>query len=78
MAYSLFVDESEGVDPTLTALDQNLRGSDTVAGWRDALESASKALTDRFLAGESVTQLFLLRAQLIYHLLAHIWAKLAP
>jgi [protein-PII] uridylyltransferase len=78
MAYSLFVDESEGMDPTLTALDKDLRGSDTVAGWRDALSSASKALTDRFVAGESVTQLVLLRAQLIDHLLVHIWAKLCP
>jgi len=78
MAYSLFVDESEGIDPTLTELDRQLAGSDTVAGWRDALGTANRALKERFLAGESVTQLVLVRAQLIDHLLVHIWTKLAP
>ncbi|MEQ9562957.1 MAG: hypothetical protein RLN69_10585, partial [Woeseiaceae bacterium] len=78
MAYSLFVDESEGIDPTLTALDEQLRRGDSVAEWREALIAANKALSERFLAGESVAQLVLLRAQLVDHLLLRIWAKLAP
>ncbi len=77
MAYNLHVAASDGTDPDLAALSASLAGSEA-ADWRESLAIARGRLTERFNAGDPVTQLVLLRAQMMDRLLIHVWKQLAP
>jgi [protein-PII] uridylyltransferase len=59
-------------DPALVILREALESGQPVAS-RKALELASENIRDRFLAGESVVDLVVLRAQVIDELLIHLW-----
>ncbi len=78
MAYKHYVHETENTDPDLTALCTSLAGSRTPADWRESLGIVRNRLTARFRAGDPVTHLVILAAQLIDQLLIHIWKELAP
>jgi len=78
MAYKLHVDTSDRPDPDLTTLGMSLAASHTAADWREALALVRQRLADRFKAGDPVTHLVTLTAQLIDQLLIHIWKQLAP
>ncbi|HEX9852088.1 MAG TPA: nucleotidyltransferase domain-containing protein, partial [Woeseiaceae bacterium] len=77
MAYKLHVAASDSTDPDLAALSASLAGSQAAADWREALAVARRRLTERFNAGDAVTQLVLLRAQMMDRLLVHVWMQLA-
>ena len=77
MAYKLQVAASDSTDPDLAALSASLAGSQAAADWREALAVARRRLTERFNAGDAVTQLVLLRAQMMDRLLVHVWMQLA-
>jgi [protein-PII] uridylyltransferase len=64
-------------DPALSGLLACLSDSDSVAEWRAALESVGRHLTERFMAGESVSHLVTMRAQLIDQLLIRVWQQQA-
>ncbi len=78
MAYKLHVDASDRPDPDLTTLNMSLAASHTAADWREALALVRQRLADRFKAGDPVTHLVTLGAQLIDQLLIHVWKQLAP
>ncbi|MDH4046714.1 MAG: [protein-PII] uridylyltransferase [Gammaproteobacteria bacterium] len=78
MAYNLFVDDTGSTDKTLTELRAKLADSHSIAPWRDALASVGEQLAIRFTAGEPVTRLVMLRAQLMDQLLLDIWQQMAP
>jgi [protein-PII] uridylyltransferase len=78
MAYKLQVDAPDRPDPDLATLCTSLAAGRTPAEWREALALARLKLTARFKAGEPVTQLVTLGAQLLDQLLIHVWKRLAP
>ncbi|MEJ2128012.1 MAG: [protein-PII] uridylyltransferase [Woeseiaceae bacterium] len=61
-----------GDDQAITALRDALT-VDQPGASRKALQAASDSLRERFLAGESVVDLVLLRARIIDELLVHLW-----
>jgi [protein-PII] uridylyltransferase len=77
MAYKLHVDATGIPDPDLTTLCASRAASRSAAEWREALSLARQRLADRFKAGDPVTHLVTLGAQLIDQLLIHVWKRLA-
>jgi [protein-PII] uridylyltransferase len=59
-------------DPALAILRETL-ATDQPGASRNALELASKNIRERFLGGESIVDLVLLRAAVIDQLLVHLW-----